>query len=73
VTSRSRKRVQPRRCCSASGAGSPACTALTVAADPDDAWRVLGDLAVVDGWILGITKVELDGMTRVCTFADGHT
>jgi Polyketide cyclase / dehydrase and lipid transport len=27
----------------------------------------------VDGWILGITKVELDGMTRVCTFADGHT
>jgi len=27
----------------------------------------------VDRWIPGITKVELDGTTRVCTFADGHT
>jgi Polyketide cyclase / dehydrase and lipid transport len=27
----------------------------------------------VDRWIPGITKVELDGMRRVCTFADGHT
>src|SRR6266508_5959776 len=46
---------------------------IEVAADPDAAWRVLGDLAAVDRWIPGITKVELDGMTRVCTFADGHT
>jgi carbon monoxide dehydrogenase subunit G len=46
---------------------------IDVAADPDTAWRVLGDLGAVDRWIPGITKVELDGMTRVCTFADGHT
>jgi len=46
---------------------------IEVAADPDTAWHVLGDLATVDRWIPGITKVELDGMTRVCTFADGHT
>jgi carbon monoxide dehydrogenase subunit G len=46
---------------------------ILVAADPDAAWRVLGDLAAVDRWIPGITKVELDGMAGVCTFADGHT
>jgi len=46
---------------------------IEVAADPDTAWQVLGDLGAVDRWIPGITKVELDGMTRVCTFADGHT
>jgi len=46
---------------------------IDVAADPDTAWHVLGDLASVDRWIPGITKVEMDGMTRVCTYADGHT
>jgi carbon monoxide dehydrogenase subunit G len=46
---------------------------INVAAAPDTAWRVLGDLGAVDRWIPGITKVELDGMRRVCTFADGHT
>jgi len=46
---------------------------IEVSADPDTAWRVLGDLGAVDRWIPGITKVELDGVTRVCTFADGHT
>jgi carbon monoxide dehydrogenase subunit G len=46
---------------------------IDVAADPDTAWRVLGDLAAVDRWIPGITKVELHGMTRVCSFTDGHT
>jgi carbon monoxide dehydrogenase subunit G len=46
---------------------------IEVAADPDTAWQVLGDLGAVDRWIPGITKVEMDGMTRVCTFADGHT
>ncbi|MGH3371191.1 MAG: SRPBCC family protein [Nocardioidaceae bacterium] len=46
---------------------------IDVAADPDTAWQVLGDIAHVDRWILGITKVEMAGMTRVCTFADGHT
>lgn len=47
--------------------------AIQVDVDPDTAWQVLGDLTTVDRWIPGITKVELDGMTRVCTFADGHT
>jgi hypothetical protein len=46
---------------------------IDVAADPATAWEVLGDLASVDRWIPGITKVELDGMIRRCTFADGHT
>jgi carbon monoxide dehydrogenase subunit G len=46
---------------------------IEVAVDPDTAWRVLGDLGAVDRWIPGITKVEMDGVTRVCTFADGHT
>ena len=46
---------------------------IQVDVDPDTAWQVLGDLTAVDRWIPGITKVELDGMTRVCTFADGHT
>jgi Polyketide cyclase / dehydrase and lipid transport len=46
---------------------------IEVAADPNTAWQVLGDLATVDRWVPGITKVELDGTTRVCTFADGHT
>jgi carbon monoxide dehydrogenase subunit G len=46
---------------------------INVAAAPDTAWQVLGDLGAVDRWIPGITKVELDGMRRVCTFADGHT
>jgi carbon monoxide dehydrogenase subunit G len=46
---------------------------IEVATDPDTAWRVLGDLGAVDRWIPGITMVEMDGMTRVCTFADGHT
>jgi len=46
---------------------------IEVAADPDAAWQALGDLAAVDRWIPGVTKVEMDGMTRRCTFADGHT
>jgi len=47
--------------------------AIQVDVDPDTAWQVLGDLTTVDRWIPGITKVELDGMTRVCAFAEGHT
>jgi uncharacterized protein YndB with AHSA1/START domain len=45
---------------------------IDVAADPATAWQVLGDLDSVDRWIPGITKVEVDGMIRRCTFADGH-
>lgn len=46
---------------------------IEVAADPDLAWQVLGDLAGVDRWIPGVTKVEVDGLTRWCTFTNGHT
>jgi carbon monoxide dehydrogenase subunit G len=46
---------------------------IEVDADPDTTWRILGDIASVDRWIPGVTKVEVDGMSRVCTFADGHT
>lgn len=46
--------------------------AIDVAADPAAAWRVLGDLASVDRWIPDLVKVEVDGMTRQCMFADGH-
>ena len=46
---------------------------VDVAADPDTAWRVLGDLAAVDRWIPGVTRVEVDGLTRRCTFGDGRT
>jgi carbon monoxide dehydrogenase subunit G len=46
---------------------------IEVAADPDTAWRVLGDLAGVDRWIPGVTMVEVAGLTRRCIFADGHT
>jgi carbon monoxide dehydrogenase subunit G len=46
---------------------------IEVAADPDTAWQVLGDLAGVDRWIPGVTMVEVAGLTRRCTFADGHT
>lgn len=46
--------------------------AIDIAVDPATAWEVLGDLAGVDRWIPGVTKVELDGMIWRCTFADGH-
>ena len=45
---------------------------IDVAAPPEAAWRVLGDLASVDRWIPDLVKVEVDGMSRRCTFADGH-
>ncbi len=45
---------------------------IDIDADPDATWSVLGDLASVDRWLPGIARVEVDGMTRVCTFADGR-
>jgi len=44
---------------------------IKVNASPEQVWAVLGDLASVDTWIPGITKVEVDGYQRICTFADG--
>lgn len=45
---------------------------VDIEADPDATWSVLGDLASVRHWIPGIAGVEVDGMSRVCTFTDGH-
>lgn len=46
---------------------------IDIDATPDQVWAVLGDIASVDRWIPGVTAVTVDGMTRVCTFEDGHT
>jgi mxaD protein len=46
---------------------------IEINATPDEVWAVLGDIASVDQWIPGVTAVTVDGMTRVCTFEDGHT
>ena len=45
---------------------------VEIDADPAATWSVLGDLTSVDRWLPGIAGVELDGMTRVCTFEDGR-
>ncbi len=45
---------------------------IDIDADPEAAWSVLGDLASVDRWLPGVAGVQVDGMTRVCTFADGR-
>jgi hypothetical protein len=44
---------------------------VKVNAPPKRAWGVLGDLAGVNRWIPGITEVKVNGMERVCTFANG--
>jgi protein-tyrosine phosphatase len=46
---------------------------IEINATPDKVWAVLGDLASVHQWIPGISAVTVDGTSRVCTFADGHT
>lgn len=47
--------------------------AIEIDATPDQVWSVLGDIASVNRWIPGVTSVTVDGMSRVCTFEDGHT
>jgi carbon monoxide dehydrogenase subunit G len=47
--------------------------AIEINATPDQVWAVLGDISSVDQWIPGATSVTVDGMSRVCTFEDGHT
>jgi carbon monoxide dehydrogenase subunit G len=44
---------------------------ITVAASPEEAWRVVGDLAGVDSWIPGVVKAKVADGKRVCTLADG--
>ncbi|MCI0543125.1 MAG: SRPBCC family protein [Actinobacteria bacterium] len=46
---------------------------IDIDATPEQVWAVLGDIGAVDRWIPGVTSVAVDGMTRVCTFEDGHT
>lgn len=45
---------------------------IDIDATPEQVWSVLGDIGSVDRWIPGVTSVTVDGMTRVCTFEDGH-
>jgi hypothetical protein len=44
---------------------------IKVAATPEEAWRVLGDLTGIDKWVPGVVGARVDGTTRVCTTADG--
>jgi len=44
---------------------------IMINASPESVWAVLGDLAAVDTWISGIGQVQVDGYTRICTFANG--
>lgn len=45
---------------------------VDIAASPEQAWQILGDLTSVDRWIPGVTSVTRTDSGRVCTFADGH-
>jgi hypothetical protein len=44
---------------------------IRVAASPEAAWRVVGDLAGVASWIPGVVAAEVTDGKRVCTLADG--
>jgi carbon monoxide dehydrogenase subunit G len=46
---------------------------IDIDAKPEQVWSVLGDIGSVDKWIPGVTQVTVDGMSRVCTFVDGHS
>jgi hypothetical protein len=43
---------------------------LQVSAPADRAWAVIGDLTLM-GELAGATEVEVEGMTRMCTFPNG--
>lgn len=44
---------------------------ITVAAVPDDVWKIVGDVGNVHTWIPPITATRMDGDLRIVTFADG--
>lgn len=44
---------------------------LQLESTPEVAWSILGDLASINRWIPGITNVQLEGHTRICTFENG--
>ena len=40
--------------------------------DPEQAWRILGDLSDAASWVPGVVTARLDGDLRVCVMADGQ-
>ena len=46
---------------------------IEIDATPEQVWSILGDIGAVDCWIPGVTAVNVDGLTRVCDFEDGHS
>lgn len=44
---------------------------IIVAAAPDDAWKIVGDVGNVQAWIPPVTATSMEGNVRVATFADG--
>ncbi|MGH2946189.1 MAG: SRPBCC family protein [Solirubrobacteraceae bacterium] len=45
---------------------------IDIDTDPDATWAVVGDPASVKDWVPGLASVEVRGMTRICTLADGR-
>lgn len=44
---------------------------IDIDASPEEAWSVIGDLRSVERWVPRLERVEVNGLTRVCTMADG--
>jgi carbon monoxide dehydrogenase subunit G len=45
---------------------------IDISATPEQVWKVLGEITSVTQWIPGVASVTAEGMSRVCTFEDGH-
>jgi carbon monoxide dehydrogenase subunit G len=45
---------------------------IKVEARPEEAWRVVGDLAAVDRWIPGVTRATVERRRRLCELVDGN-
>lgn len=44
---------------------------ITINANPDDVWKVAGDVANVSSWVPAISTSRLEGDIRHATFTDG--
>jgi hypothetical protein len=44
---------------------------VRVDSPPDEAWRVVGDLAGVDKWIPGVVSAQVEAHRRLCETSDG--